>query len=728
MTMDFQSGNEGGQEPPKFTFSKQSFVPPSTFGALEDDEDLTYSAPNGDQDEGDQVEITLEEAPIPHGEVKLWSSQNRTLLYKTNPATLDGLAWVGRKDNGPSSNKQVFDPERKLYPTVVPEMNSHEQYTTLAQTLYGIVQDYLAVVQSPNAPEGSRERELATQNSLAQIIDTVKDFAATTNDPMVTEALYIMSCMQTVNFTPSSIHNITQQFVEWVNSVDAGWSTEDTLDVMKANPVTDHPAYWELVCHQAVRGLKKECASILREAIRDQSSAAVPAEVAECIEYSIQLLRTYPDGDSVGKYNFRQWRQAALELKAKVGDLSDADWRIELERLLGILTGDFDVVTSVAQTWYEGMCTLLNYAEPSRSRLAEYCDKIQKQLPPDSTIAWEMGSVAAIKGNILQCLQSIESLDLGLATTMSQFCKYSGLLDNYELAKGQFGGNAEESITDWLYLSYAQQCLCTPDLSVIGVEMLQQKGTKRARQMIAEALPRIVGDQVEDIQWAEKVVTELGLDTVYADINRAAGMRYIGIGEFVDAFVCFERASDVGALRTHGWKLFEEIISAQRPPQSEITTEALEEQSYRMELSPLIREVMAPSGVVLAFIRHMEAGDSLKAVHHLISLLNFPHIPSQYRGVLIAMVLPLISRQNARVMAPNDLVAVMTAIDAWQTNSQDQDRGISVLEHSLAIAPLELLPYDWRYHVPAGANGQQVIRLVRIQLAREMSRAYLEGA
>ncbi|KAA8916655.1 hypothetical protein TRICI_001181 [Trichomonascus ciferrii] len=658
----------------------------------------------------------LDGAPIPSGGVKTWSESNRTLFFKTNPVSIDGITWVCSKEW--TKGDRAFDVEKQLFPTEVPGYPATEEYKQLVVDSYGVMTEF---VRTQDQMPHTREWEEMTKEYIDKYVNLLTQYTNNTIDENLLDALSIGLCFNVVCFTPSFIHDISKPFLEWVNTVDPGWPVEDTREVIQTNPPTEHPSFWNYIHHLTIRGLSETAASVLKSAY----GSHLDTDVAECFDYAIQLFRSYPEADGT-KYSFRQWRESCLAAKLKASEISTIEWRIEVQKMFEIMSGDVDAILSTAATWYEAVGAMLKYREPKRSRLFEYYEQTTALLPPDYTVAWEAGCASVLAGNYLQAIQKVESLDLCTAATLTQFCKQRGLLDRYvEISKQQQG---QQGIAEWLLLQHAQQCLSTKELMGIGVELLRDIGTYQAIQIIGEALPRLIGTDVDEIEWAVGVAAELGLEETERSINKATARMFLSRQAHLDAFVAFERAGDVTGLSVHCWKLFEECLTTQHMPIDDITALAISENND-LEISPLIRECISPCAVLAGFIQNIQSATPSSAAKYITALLQFPYLPSKYIGILIAMTIPLLSRDRPRIFKVPDLISIMTAVDSWENGDKDEfNSGMALLEHSLAIAPSGTSPYDWRSQFQVGVAGQRVIQTARIRLAKEMSRAYLEGA
>lgn len=675
-------------------------------------------------DAEEQITVHLDNAPIAEGGVENWNKANRTLFFRSNPVSIDGVTWVSTK--GWSSSEHAFDQEKRIYPTATPGVPQSDDFKQLIIESYGVLNEYIST--QDQLPHHSKDWEEVTQEYLQNYLNLLKQYTNSTMDDNVLDALSICMCFDTVLFTPS-YKDITKPFMEWVNSVDPGWPVEDTREVIQTNPPTDHPSFWNYIHYLTIRGLSEAAASALKAA----SGPHLSSDVQECFDYAIQLFRSYPESDGT-KYSFRQWRESCLDAKLKASEIAAVEWRLEVGKMFEIMSGDVDTVLNSAVSWYEAVGAMLKYRDPKRSRIFEYYQQAIASLPPDHTITWESGCAAVLGENYLQAIQKVESLDLSVAAILTQFCKYKGLLDRYV----EFGNNhtkisqqpqQKQGIAEWLLMQHAQECLTIKELIGIGIEILRGIGTQQAIQIIGEVLPRLVGSSVDEIEWAVGIAAELGLEETERSINRATAQMFLANQAHLDAFVAFERAGDITGLSVHCWKLFEESLTTQEMPTDEITALAISE-NHDLELSPLIRECISPCAVLAGLIRNIQGVYPSNAAKYVVALLQFPYLPGKYIGILIAMTIPLLSREKPRIFKAADLISIMTAVDSWENGSKEElAAGMGLLEHSLAIAPSTTISaYDWRAQFQVGLSGEKIIQVARTRLAKEMSRAYLEGA
>lgn len=673
------------------------------------------------------LEECLGEAPIPYGRVQNWSSQNRTLKFVLNPVTYEGIAWVDEKERRVKSrfvSREVIEQESKLYPAAIPGMSISKSYKDMVIDAFALTMGY----EVSNFEQSSGEGRSSLEERIQQFVSLIIETAKLDPESNLGDALSIIQCFYAVRF--SSSPSLTVPFLEWINHyTDDEWPLEDITDIMRTTPVISHPRFWDRMFHIAIRGLMDNCVATL-QAARDGVSDST---VEECFELGIKLFKAFPKDVNVSQYSFRQWKETSAALLLKAGDISDTQMRYNVEKLFNIMRGDIDTILEMSHSWYEAIGAMLIYHDPTKSRLNEYYNLAIKQHPVDTTLAWEAGSAAVISGDILVAIQNIESLDLCLASSMSQFCKHGGLLDSYiEISRisDELNDPNRSSIADWLSLRHAQACLGYPDLCPVAIDMLRDIGTEEAIQTIAECLPRYVTDNLEQFDWAIGIAESLNLRQSEIVLHKTMAMKFISLGQYFSAFVEFDNAGDVDGLRIYCWKLFEETLVSQEVPGDITTIEAVTTDNFEFEISPLIRECLAPCAVLARFFECLKQGLNAEAAKYIVALFLFNYLPSEYYGLLVAMVIPLLSRTKPRVISTKDISIIITAVDLWendQSNKGSLHSGMGLLEHSLALTPSNPGEYDWRSYFEAGISGDNIMQTARIKLAQEISRAYLDG-
>ncbi|CAN6611635.1 hypothetical protein TRVA0_004S04390 [Trichomonascus vanleenenianus] len=697
----FGQGNSNGM-----SFGSQS--PPSDENSGEEElSDVSEEA----------AEFAFEDAPIPEGGIPTWHESNRTLNFQLNPVSEDGVGWVAQRVNKTGGNEKVLDDkERQVYQCGIPPHYRGPSYVELVMQLFDLSS---RLARAKDELREQRSWEIAANELMIEFSDYLHEYRDTLDEELeleIQEALNIVMLFQIMCFMPSDLHNITNEFLEWVNHVEPpSMDQADVDDIMRTNPPTSHPAFWEHLRQTALRGYENAAVAILRESV----AAEMALDVKECFEIAIQLFKSYPTPDH-GVYSFRQWRNTCIEARHKAGEISDPAMCAELQQLFGIMSGDINAIVEGSQTWFEAVGALLKYHDPTRSRIPEYYEKVSTYIGPDSTVTWDVACGDVISGNYLKAIQRLETLDVSVAAITTQFCSLRGLLREYiSLTQGQ-------SVLEWLQVSMAKSCLASEKLFVIGIEILKGMGTQEAIQIIGEVLPRMKITSPDDFEWAITTAMSLDLHKTAAQLYRAVGMSHASQQCYYDALVRFAEAEDTNAIVSQCWKLFESMLVTQEPPSDILTANALGD-NFEYPMPPVVRECLAPCAVLASFLVNMEAEDRESAARHISALFRFPYLPAEYRALLIAAPIPLLSRDQPRVFDRSTLIDMMAAVTKCESSDkEDLHAGLALLEYSLTLSSAKDKKWDWRSHIEAGESGDKIIQRVRGLLSLEMSRAFLE--
>ncbi|ANB11112.1 Nup85p [Sugiyamaella lignohabitans] len=688
-------------------------------------------------------EFTLEDAPIQNGGLEHWHNMNRTLKFTISTVGNGGVAWIDRRNRDKQSIQNeptgdIIQEEKKLFSANIPsQIPNSPGYIQFVKDCYNIVKECQDEIESDSSGPVNvvcKHYFNLLYNRILESLNYVED------DTQMMDVSFIVYCFLVVYFeanVKSESEPFAKAFSKWANTVDEGSSPEDAAEIMRMSPPTKHPLYWDFVHDRASRGLLEVCASTLQEA----NSKEMAADVRESIHYATQLLRSYPNEEG-SEYKFHQWKRQCNIAHGHAQDIADPALRIQLVRLFDILRGHkATILEQNSNSWFVALSALVMFNDPSRSRLKEYFDIVQAEIPIDSLLKWESGCAAVISGDILVAIQKLESLDSCVATAVAQLCQMRGLLDDYGIVRI----NNEPSVRDWLVLSHGQNCITSeiPELEKIGINILVDLDIPQSRATLAEYLPRYVAHDVEELEWVLSTANELGLHDTERQIHRIAARNYAFNGCFLEAFFELDKAKDASALQALSWQLFEDSLVFNEPAAEDLTIQAVLPNSG-VELSPLVHEIMAPFAVLNEAFELLRSEKYIQAGGRILALLRFPYLPGRFVAPLLSMIISLLSHnKQPRSFTSTDLVLVMDTLDMWEkqaTNTKDHvdtsgyKEGLAIIERAVHTAKTEeTLPLknnDWRallLSIPVEKIPDFIISTGRIVLAREVSRAYLSG-
>lgn len=680
----------------------------------------------------DIEETMLPNAPIVRGGVETMIAQGRAVKFVLNPAVSDGSLWIsdrGEIKRLDDAVPKAYDEERKIYIVEVPGVSFSDKYCQFVIDSYKLMCECTGVTRGSvangkDSSTATRNPDVIVQKYTDLFINLMETFlengqADLPEAVQVADSLNIVKCLNATRFTPDSRHNISDQFMEWVNTVDGGWPIDSTEEIMLYSAPLEHPSFWNRMVSLVCRGELEVAASSLEAVI----NGPLHEDMRVHINYTIQLCRSYPVGAPV--LDFRTWKGQCNEVHRSLQSVDDTMNAQGLSRVLNVLRGDKESLLELDEPWFVILGDFLKYHDPSRTRLNEYYNMVIKAHPIDVTITWEKGCSEVLKGNYLTVIRDIESLDRCTAVTVTELCRQRRLLDIYTVDIGQ----SEKPIT-WLTLSHAQNCLANTKLIRIGVEMLENISHehREARRIIQEFLPRYDFTDNEDMEWALRVCSRMNLNTTSLRLHRIAAVKYVQNQCFLEAFIEFDRAKDLDGMRVFSWKLFEESLVNVAARGDPLTLAAVGKDNT-INIPHAVRECLSPFAVLVEYFNFLQDGLFAEAASNIVALVQFPYIPVKYYGLLVVSALPLLSRSRPRVLKTSDLIALINALDKLGKNVGDElaESGKALIQYSLSLATSQMEPWDWRQTFQRFDTCEQIVRRIRIDIAREISRSYLDG-
>lgn len=679
-------------------------------------------------------EVIIPYAPISAGGMPDLISQGRSVKFLYNPAYAQGSLWISSREKDTKSSieslPKLYEEEKKIYTFGVPGIFFSEQYCGFVEDSYKLMCEYTGVtrgvhsnnVMALKAPDSTVQKYT---NSFINLIETfIECHPDVLEAGQLADSLNIVKCLNATRFTPDSKPNISEQLMEWVNTVDEGWSTDSTKEIMLLESPIDHPAFWDRMVNVVCRG-QLDVAAISLEAVVD---GKLHEDLKVHLLYSIQLCRTYPVQSNSS--DFRAWKGQCNDVYKSLQDVVDDTLHTQgLSRMLDVMRGNKDALIALEEPWFIVLADMIKFHDPVRSRLKEYYDAIIATHPIDVTTTWEKACSEVFKGNYLTIIRDIESLDRCTAVTVTELCRQRRLLDIYTVDINQ-----SEKPLLWLTLSHAQNCLENARLIKIGVEILENISDRipEAQRTIEEFLPRYDFKDSKDLDWAVEICRRLNLNETILALHRISAMKYIQEQCFLEALIEFDRAKDFDAMRKFSWALFEDCLLNVTVRGDPLTLEAVSDGSSS-DIPYSVRECLAPFAVLVEYLNFLKENKFSEAAKSIVALVEFPYIPSQYYGLLVVSVLPMLSRSRSRVFNTSDLVALISALDKLGNNVLDstvskvEGSGKSLIEYSLSLACSQMEPWDWRQLFQRADSSDSIIQRVRIDIAREISRSYLDG-
>lgn len=670
--------NEELEEPrnvgfPSFASSITPFNPNSALNStitvndedgVIDDEEMIDDLDFLEDEDKDPRFSRFEGSIIPYGRLEDWSvDSKRTLKYKLNPASLNGIAWISSNDN--ERSVAVFDEEKQFFTNEVPGFDGSDEYISFIsksfKNFHTINEDFrkaknqieIGIFNSnsnsslTNQRAESFDKELFLQRYFRDLLDNVevlRDYKMQKSenlkddfDPLVSrtddliEIYNILSCLYATNF---SFNNEVPALVSsWINRADPDPSDELVNEVITYNVEwrDDEPTalpllhyyFWPLVNKLLIRGMVREALAFFEKSGYEMVLFETDPQLLELFSYLIDLLRAYPHNQG-SSLDFRKWKSSALGLgkeliqtePSKVITSKGKQVKMGLKEVFNILSGDTASILSASDTWYESLCGLLYYHDPTKSRLDEYFNKSIEAHPVDQTALdnWELCCYRVLNGEYLRVLLALQARDLGISCYTAQLLLLKGTLDDYfttfneqKLKKLVSYGNDDTSMEDqdlsvyeYLILEHALACSNSPQLIKIGIELLfhlyteyEENDVYENDSELVERKLQSISETIEEIIYHFYVDANVDLNYIFNTLNRLYQLRsdskqslklsitlkqvykilakrYLdsikvsdGLSKnefFYKSMILYYKSEDFGTIRYECWKIFENLL------------------------------------------------------------------------------------------------------------------------------------------------------------------------
>ncbi|KAK9246500.1 Nup85 nucleoporin-domain-containing protein [Lipomyces tetrasporus] len=712
----FSTARHVGETPAKErSGAPKLFSSPIVTGRSSTAEDIAYISEGEEEmdDEDDGVfTYALQDAPIVAGRLQDWQDRQRTLKFRLPPLYNSGVAWIDGKKLDGGDQVPVVPEEMKIYPAEIPDSAFSDEYTKFVKDSYEL---YRALTNTdhigrPIDPSENNLPKYAT--TFLQILDAARRRIF---DERLSEAYVVCHCLFASYFADPGTTR-AEALMEWLNQYDPRPTTEETRDIMTAPLPYDEPGFWELVHKLAMRGLFFQCSNCLKEA----GVIYADSESKNAMQTATSILETAPKG-SKAFGGHRQWRARAITFAEQVAKLSDVKLRKGLIALANILRGDNDTILALSESWQEATAALFLFHDPAPSRLSEYYQKAVVEFPVDLTVISEAGCAAIIAGDIPKALSVAERLDVCVAAHMADFCDRQRMLDDfYNVATLDL-----PPFRDWLFMAHAINCCANYGTWFIGAAYLRDTEGTEGLSIIRETITHVYLDSERTLTELLDICKELQFDKEAQQIVIAWSKLQLSRNQFGSALEWLDSIGNGHEIRAIAWQLLESsLLNGLTLPDS-----ILQQYLPSPQLCPgLIREFIAPYAIYFAFKNHLKEGNIVDAAQYLASLIQFSYLPGRFFGALLGELIPLLDRRRPRALPTAELIAIMNCLYQWEKDAGKRAEGIQFLEVCLSATreATDLAEDDWRIEYPNIA-AQDVIKLVRSKLIKELSRAYLEG-
>lgn len=661
------------------------------------------------------AESELPEAPIPSGQLKQFLLNGRTLAFEMSPTQNEGVAWITKDpssstpdDGNKAKNDEppVQPEEEKIYPVSIAGLDYTEEYRDFVRESYSALREILNV-------RFDNSVDIRFSPAVAGIVEHYADAIKkhSSNSQQLIDANNVIRCFLATSFQADNRNRIAKPFMDFVNYANVNPATEELADIMSSESPITHPLFWKCMTGLVLRNLL----DLVAQSLEAVSDSVKDSNAELTIQQIVVLLKNY-DSESE-PYIFRSWKENVQQALQNAGLIKDVLLRQNLSGLLQILSGDKTAILAVSTSWFEAIAAFFCYIDPTKLRMEEYYETAVEQLPVDVTVAWEEGCAAVMNRQYLLAIEKIESLDPFAATVICESCDAKGLMNNYIT-------ETFNEVRSWLLTNFAKQCIADEGLQTVGIELLLLIRTDEAKEIFVEFIPRFFCKSFDDLSFAIEAATAFELPETVRTIHRIAARRFEFEGNYVEALTHWELSRDTKSLVHVAWKLFEKVLISGIPSDNELLVDAVNNRLDN-ELTPAVRNVLAPYAVLARAFNFLEDNKTTDAARHVAALFKFPYMPIKYYGLLFLLSSRLLDREQPRAFNSSEIVLLMQALDKWESpnNTADRDAGLKLLKECVTRQADQELANKFKRDFEQGT----IFSELRIQLAKEVSRAYSEG-
>lgn len=528
---------------------------------------------------------------------------------------------------------------------------------------------------------------------LDEFIKLVEEAQDEVEDPVpITDALAEIRCFRAVDLLPSNPNRLLQvdELLKWTQFVDP--SPDISVDDISG------PLFWQRVVGLLISGRLNQAAEAIKK-LRTKDH-----DVADTLADLCGLLLTYPNNfDRV--FALREWRKSALNLDMKVQELGDVDWRINLGRITRIITGNETAILEDAASWYAAIGAFYIYIDPLPEMLPVYFKAAQEKLPVDLTVEWEAGCASILQQKSLEALASLERLDVTLAMVTSEFLACKGAFDQYSAdAK-----NAREALA----IRFALLCLSKPDLLDIGLEVLGNMGTPRARNLAENLLPEVSKEYKEYEQGIE-LCELLDLPLVARQICQIAAEDAMEHLQVFDAVVMYVRAEDIFSARNASWDLFKQMLLKREPLGDDVTLELfrrkrIDNENRLVGVSLEVLDCLSPLAVLVQIMDSLDTGEYQTLSSCLEGLLSLPNSPLESVPLLALLIVGAGAEIGLKTVT-----LLMTVLDTWEKAAPEvRQRGLDLVSQAQRGE-------EWKHILDPGFSSLEILWMLRRKLAYDV--------
>ncbi|SCU98243.1 LAFA_0G16556g1_1 [Lachancea sp. 'fantastica'] len=646
-----------------------------------------------------------------------------SLKFKLAPITARSLGYFSNAIEEENNSGKVKKKDNRLFTPVFHGLDSSDEYKQFVLTCFEIYKNLgedrffsiptLGLVSQSAQAEHSQAVDLA----MFALADELETFALTQNmarGAELEESASILNCAKALYFTSSAQDSefqdgdVVQNIAHWINRADGEPSESAVEQVFGEDDITkvyEKASFWKLVSQLLLRGLFDQALAVL------ERSQIFPALEAQCeVTFDIltdatSLLKEYPFGDAT---TFREWKAAALNLSQLYSESTtnvDLDLRDSINDMLHLMSGSQSKILQYSATWYESFCGLITFYIPTLELSDEYLQLSLNAHPADVCNAWEQACVEIIRGKIYAVLPILESLDHCVAAFFSAICEAKGLLESSNsLLKNATTYNSgdytsieedlfssKNSMASFLLHGFAME-LCSYDDKLlwsmaIGILALSPSRSNSAvRLAIGELLPHFPFENNDDVEWMLTLCAKWRLPDVAKTIYRILGNKFLYENNVIEAMTNFSKAGEFEWVKHYSWMIFEasaiqgtpledEVIDAivSRRAEVEIPKEILEN-----VLTDSMRQTLSPYAVLRRYYQQAADQDFDGALKSLLSLMEFPYLPSQYLALLVAHFLyPVFLQDDSQHISESNVIRIIQALNKLEV---EDDKSVALYD------------------------------------------------
>lgn len=672
-----------------------------------------------DGDDTEVPQVTLEGAPIPEGQVDQWQ-KIRNMGFVMNPVLAKGIAWIDAK---PGESGHAIKEDLALYPTTTRVGDDwSDEYRAFAAEAY-------ATALGANASADNTGRFADFLSSIKHYRETLRQGETVEAEPL-DDAYSVALCIYAVYFNNGAMgqsgffgsqttYEVRQPLLEWVNNSEQSPSVELGNEIMAQNPAVEHRDFWKYIYQLVCRGMFTQAVYCLQESGAMENDPSC----AEVMKATIDILKKYPEESGNVSFYFRQWHNSLANVQTKLLKISDAKIQKGFATLFQVLSGDEATIMSVYHSWFDALVTQQQFVDPSDARMKSYYDSAVANHPVDSFSIWETGASHAFKGELLLAIEVLENCDSVIAALVANLCYDAGLLTGY-------GAANPAALPDFHLTNFALQCLGYEDLVSIGINVLQHvRDVGPARQILALVLPRLSYETAGEIEWVLKTCKNNGLAEVEVQIMQTLAQKSIQNNNNLMGLCMFAQTGNIAALRHHCWGLFKNALVAKKPLEDDQSLTAyINDPASVADVPAEVAECIAPYAVLTEYFNMRRTGQLVKSSQYLLSLFQFPLMPTEYLGLLIHQLIYYVCPINQQFnFTTSQYMILIASFNKWDKaqGTPEFERGSDLIKDMVDTSNRD--HDEWRKTYETKELVLSELRIARTSVATMSSREGLGG-